>query len=69
MKFTLKIDLDNAHFVDDVGDLDVGDLYVENPTRAIRNVSTLIWNRGIARDSIGYVQDGNGNTVGQWKIK
>ena len=64
MKFTLKIDLGNDYFVDDVGDL-----YVENLTRAIRNVSTLIWNRGIARDSIGYVRDGNGNTVGQWKIK
>ena len=64
MKFTLKIDLDNGYFVDDAGDL-----YVENLTRAIRNVSTLIWNRGVARDSIGYAQDGNGNTVGQWKIK
>ena len=64
MRFILKIDLDNAYFVDDAGDL-----YVENLTRAIRNVSTLIWNRGVARDAIGYVQDGNGNTVGQWKIK
>lgn len=64
MKFILKIDLDNGYFVDDVGDL-----YVENLTRAIRNVSTLIWNRGVDRDAIGYVHDGNGNTVGQWKIK
>lgn len=64
MTFTLTIDLDNAYFVDNAGDLDV-----ENLTRAIRNVSTLIWNRGVDRDAIGYVHDGNGNTVGQWKIK
>lgn len=64
MKFILKIDLGNAYFTDDSGEVDTCNL-----ARIIHKVSRQVRETIPTPGAFGSISDGNGNTVGHWEIK